>query len=319
MSLIFDGFLLTHFANGNTPDAEQIRFAVTPGREPDTWKELNGGRPVLASTVGERGVRDPFIVRDDARGRFVVIATDLRTHPDEDWDRAVRWGSRSIVVWESPDLVNWTPGRLAEVAPEGAGNAWAPKAFWSADRELWLVFFASALYETHGDRHAQTHQRIFVTETRDFVTFSAAETYLDPGHDVIDVTFLDWQGRVARFSADSASADPALRSQFVRQESGQAMLQPDFAPIATDLGKGTQSCAEGPAAFNSVDGRCAYLLLDEFGVRGYQLYRSDDPHAGNWKHLPSARLPNGARHGSVIPITACERARLERAYPKDRS
>ena len=319
MSPVFDGFLLAHFASGNTADAEQIRFAVSPGREPDAWTALNGGRPVLESRVGERGVRDPFILRDEARGRFVVIATDLRTHPDEDWSRAVRWGSRSIVVWESQDLVEWTPGRLAEVAPEGAGNAWAPKAFWSIDREAWLVFFASALHEAGGDRRAAAHQRILLTETRDFVTFSPAEIYLDPGHDVIDVTFLDWEGSVARFSADSASADPALRSQFVRQEGGGAMLQPEFALVATDLGKGTQSCAEGPAAFSSVDGSTAYLLLDEFGGRGYQLCRSAHPHEGEWEHLPSALLPSGARHGSVIPITATERARLGHAYPGDRS
>ena len=311
----FDGFLLVHFLGGNAPDAEQIRFAVTPHREPDAWTELNAGQPILTPSAGEGGVRDPFILRDDERGRFIVIATDLRTYPDQDWARAVRNGSRSIVVWESPDLVHWTSERLVEVAPANAGNAWAPKAFWSEDRGTWLVFFASAIYDGD-DRDEATHQRLLVTETRDFVSFSPAETYLDPGHDIIDVTFLSWQGRLARFSADSLSADPAHRSQFVRQESGQAMLHPDFTLVAGDLGKGTQLRAEGPAAFSSLDGTIAYLLLDEFGGRGYQLYRSDSPHAGEWEHLPAARLPVGARHGAVIPITATERARLERAYPE---
>ena len=130
----FDGFLLVHFLGGNAPDAEQIRFAVTPHREPDAWTELNAGQPILTPSAGEGGVRDPFILRDDERGRFIVIATDLRTYPDQDWARAVRNGSRSIVVWESPDLVHWTSERLVEVAPANAGNAWAPKAFWSEDR-----------------------------------------------------------------------------------------------------------------------------------------------------------------------------------------
>ncbi|MGO4533485.1 glycoside hydrolase family 43 protein [Leifsonia sp. 2MCAF36] len=314
MTASYDGFLLAHFVNGNTPDAEQIRFALTPSREPDSWRELNGGRPVLRSAVGECGVRDPFIVRDDARGTFVVLATDLRTYPDEDWARAVRWGSRSIVVWESHDLIEWSAGRLAEVAPAGAGNTWAPKAFWSPERSTWLVFFASALYADGAARLDQTHQRILVSETRDFTSFTPAQTYLDPGHDVIDVTFLAWRGGLARFSADSLSADPAFRSQFVRQEIGQSMLSTDFAVVAADLGTGTQSRAEGPAAFSSADGTAAYLLLDEFGERGYQLYRSETPHSGDWQHLSATRLPHGARHGSVIPITATERARLERAY-----
>ena len=59
----FDGFLLAYFGNGTEPDAEQVRFAVTPGREPQTWIPLDGGRPVVRSDVGERGVRDPFILR----------------------------------------------------------------------------------------------------------------------------------------------------------------------------------------------------------------------------------------------------------------
>lgn len=311
----FDGFLLVHFLNGNTGDAEQIRFATTPSPEPVAWTRLNAGRPILASTVGERGVRDPFIVRDDARRRFIVIATDLRTYPEEDWARAVRHGSRSIVIWESTDLVRWSPARLADIAPAGAGNVWAPKAFWSDERGAWLVFFASAVYDH--DHGSQSHQRIFVTETRDFLSFSPAELYLDPGHDVIDVTFLRWGDAVIRFSADSVSAGTGLPSQFVRQESGGGMLAHDFRLVAAELGTGTQSRAEGPAAFASLDGTTAFLLLDEFGQRGYQLYRSASPNSGEWEHVPDARLPHGARHGSVIPLTAAERDRLQRAYPEN--
>ena len=311
----FDGFLLAYFGNGTEPDAEQVRFAVTPGREPQTWIPLDGGRPVVRSDVGERGVRDPFILRHAASGRFVLIATDLRTYPDADWARAVRHGSRSIVVWESSDLVHWSPPRLVEVAPREAGNAWAPKAFWSPERNAWLVFFASALYE-NAERRDEQHQRILVTATRDFVRFSPSVTYLDPGRDVIDATFLDWHDEVSRFTADSLTNRPGEKWRFVTQERGTALTTTEWTPVARDLGAGSQRHAEGPAPFAALDGDLAYLLLDEFELRGYQLYRSRSPHDTEWEHVASARLPEGARHGSVIPITAAERSRLLTAYPE---
>lgn len=310
MSPSYDGFLLAYFQNGNGPDCEQIRFAVTPGREPDEWMPVAGGRPMLRSDVGEQGVRDPFLARDPRTGSFVLIATDLRTFPDQDWERAVRQGSRSIVIWQSDDLLTWTPPRLAEIAPEEAGNAWAPKAFWSAADNTWLVFFAAAVYEPGSDRARQEHQRILVTETQDFQHFSPARSYLDPGHDIIDATFLEWRGELARFTADSLTDDPQTRSRFVSQERGGAYLSPDFRLVARELGSATQARAEGPAVFAGIDEETAYLLLDEFELRGYQLYRSADPLDGRWEHRAAARLPEGARHGSVIPITSAERERL---------
>ena len=311
----FDGFLLAYFGNGTGPHAEQVRFAVTPGREPETWIPLNGGRPVVRSDVGQRGVRDPFILRDAARERFVLLATDLRTYPDADWARAVRHGSQSIVVWESNDLVHWSDSRLVAVAPPDAGNAWAPKAFWSQEQDAWLVFFASALYE-NAERRDEEHQRILVTETRDFARFSPPVTYLDPGHDVIDATFLEWHDEVSRFTADSLTNRPGEKWRFVSQERGTALTTTEWRPVARDLGASSQRHAEGPAPFTSLDDDLAYLLLDEFELRGYQLYRSRSPHDAEWEHVANTRLPEGARHGSVISITAAERARLLTAYPE---
>lgn len=310
----YDGFLLAYFANGSHPDAEQIRFAVTPTPEVDTWLPLSGGRPILLSDVGEQGVRDPFLIRDERSGEFIVLATDLRTWPDDDWARAVRWGSRGIVVWRSDDLISWSGPELLDVAPANAGNAWAPKAYWFAPEQTWLIFFASALFQTEEQRGQGTYQRMLVTRTDDFRTVTDPAVYLDPGHDVIDATFLSWGQTVQGFSADSPTKDPLHQQAFVTQESGRDVLDPDFHVVRRDLGAGTQERAEGPATFTGVDGRTAYLMLDEFGLRGYQLYSSREPQAGRWTRVV-AELPEGARHGSVISITAGERERLLAAYP----
>src|SRR5579862_5322154 len=93
------GFLFVTFRGEAAPMTEQIYFAVSQdGRH---WEALNGGEPVLISELGEKGVRDPFLIRSHDGKRFFILATDLSIHLNGDWTRAVHAGSKSIVIWES--------------------------------------------------------------------------------------------------------------------------------------------------------------------------------------------------------------------------
>src|SRR5581483_11096869 len=113
------GFLFTTFRDEATPTSEQLYMGVSEdGRH---WDALNGGKPVLVSDVGEFGVRDSFLLRSHDGQKVWLIATDLCINRNRDWHRATHAGSRSIVVWESDDLVHWSPARLALVAPDDAG------------------------------------------------------------------------------------------------------------------------------------------------------------------------------------------------------
>ncbi len=56
--------------------------AASRGNDALHWDELNGGRPVLTSSLGDGGVRDPFIIRSPRGDRFYLLATDLRIHGD---------------------------------------------------------------------------------------------------------------------------------------------------------------------------------------------------------------------------------------------
>lgn len=308
------GFLLCYFLSENVPDGEQLRFAVSDGPTPLAWTPLGGGMPVLSSSIGECGLRDPFLLRDEVNGRFVLLATDLKIGSGQDWARAARHGSDAIIIYESVDLVHWTgPFRRRVSSPE-AGNTWAPKAFWSAESDAWLVFWASALFPDGQDRAAGSYQRMMVASTRDFSTFGEPRTYLDLGHDVIDATFLMDGGRCYRFSANSQGAEKMLdRGRHLFCEVGTSLEDPAFTPVAMDIGKGVMEQAEGPAvAFDPVGGKW-YLLADEFGLRGYQLFTSCDLSRGEWEHLPDAQLPSGARHGSLLAVTTEEMARLRSA------
>ena len=71
----YTGYLFVHFT-GEQPGGEQVYFSVS--RDGMHWEDLNQGEPVLVSGIGEKGVRDPFILRNPLNGKYVIIATDLR-------------------------------------------------------------------------------------------------------------------------------------------------------------------------------------------------------------------------------------------------
>lgn len=94
----YAGHLFAYFKGEDYADGEQIYFALSKDNDPLHWQELNGGQPVLISRLGERGVRDPFIIKSPLGDKFYMVATDLKIHENEDWQRAVTTGSRSIMV-----------------------------------------------------------------------------------------------------------------------------------------------------------------------------------------------------------------------------
>ena len=69
-------YLFVHFTGTeSSPLHEQVYFSVSiDGKR---WELLNEGKPVLVSNVGERGVRDPFILRSPEEQKFFIIGTDL--------------------------------------------------------------------------------------------------------------------------------------------------------------------------------------------------------------------------------------------------
>lgn len=54
----YEGYLFVYFT-GESEDGEQIYFAVSS--DGLHWNDLNDGKPVLRSHVGEKGVRDPLL------------------------------------------------------------------------------------------------------------------------------------------------------------------------------------------------------------------------------------------------------------------
>ncbi|KUO14578.1 family 43 glycosylhydrolase [Streptomyces dysideae] len=311
------GYMFSYFTGEGTSDGEQLYAALSKGNDPLKWREINDGKPVLTSTLGEKGLRDPFIIRSPEGDKFFQIATDLRIYGNGDWDGAQRSGSKSIMVWESTDLVHWTDQRLVKVSPDSAGNTWAPEAFYDAGRGEYVVFWASKLYDNEA-HSGSTYNRMMYATTRDFHTFSEPKVWIDRGYSVIDSTVIQHEGTYYRLSKDernNTSSTP--NSKFIFEEKSDSLLDLSWDAVAEGIGKGAMNAAEGPLVFKSNTEEKWYSFLDEFGGRGYIPFETTDLASGTWTPSTGYDLPSKPRHGTVLPVTQAEYDRLLRAYQPD--
>jgi len=310
----YAGYAFSYFT-GNSIAGEKIYFAASRGNDALTWDELNGGQPKLESTMGEMGLRDPFLIRSPEGDRFYLIATDLSIGRNGNWDRAQRQGSRYLEVWESTDLINWSEQRHVLVSPETAGNTWAPEAYWDENLQSYVVFWASKLYAEDDPGHTgSTYNRMLYATTRDFVTFSQPKIWQDRGESRIDSTVIRENGTYYRFTKDEGGGGTGC-SDIIQEKSSSLTAvdlpgNPSWTMQDSCIGRdaGT-SAVEGPTVFEANPGDAGsnyYLFVDEYGGRGYIPLGTDDLEAPNWKVPAAYSLPASPRHGTVLPVTQAE-------------
>jgi GH43 family beta-xylosidase len=297
------GFLFATFRSERGSMGEQVYFALSEdGR---TWTALNQGNPVLVSGLGERGVRDPYLLRAHTGDKFYLIATDLSIHHNGDWGRAVREGSHSLVIWESKDLVDWSEPRLVRVAPEDAGCTWAPEAIYDVENGNYLVFWASTTARDDFQKH-----RIWAARTQDFREFGEPFVFIEKPTTIIDTTIVHDGTQYHRFTKDEKHKAITLES--ADRLSGPWKEQPDFS-LAKLVGY------EGPQCYliepEAVDRPPTWgLILDHYAKgRGYQPFVSTDIASGVFEPAEGFSFPFPFRHGSVLPITGEELQRLATA------
>ncbi|MCY1715342.1 family 43 glycosylhydrolase [Microbacterium sp. SL62] len=316
----FEGYTFAYFT-GNSVAGENISFAASNGNNALSWTELNSGQPTLTSTFGEKGLRDPFLIRSPEGDTFYLIATDLSIGRDGNWDRAQRTGSKYLEVWESHDLVTWSAQRHVKVSPDTAGNTWAPEAYWDESLGQYVVFWASKLYPENDPNHTSNvaNSMLYAT-TRDFVTFSDTKVW-QGGMSRIDSTVIKANGVYQRFTKDEGAGTTGCSD--IIQESSAVLTAPldQWKLVTSCIGKkaGTQA-VEGPSIFKSnpgdVNGDKYYLFVDEYGGRGYIPLATTDIANPDWKVPASYRLPGSPRHGTVMPVTQAELTALRANLPQ---
>ncbi len=311
----YSAYLFAYFKGEGLAQGEQIYFAVS--RDGLNWKDLNGGNPVLTSSLGEKGLRDPFIMRSADGDKFFVIATDLKINGNGNWTAAQTTGSKSIMVWESSDLINWSEQRMCRVAPDGAGCTWAPEAVYNEETGEYMVFWSSKI--PSGDN---TH-RVYYCTTKDFKNFSEAKVWIELKNQqnrtisVIDATVIKVGDTYYRFTKNEATE----AHKYGMPSTGKYIIMEKSTSL---LGKWTEvnsqmsqiSGVEGPTCYkrNGEDSWC--LFIDDFGGKGYYPLVSNELSSGNFSQLSSNQysLPSVMRHGSVVNITEQEYNNLMSKY-----
>ena len=300
-----DGFLFVTFKGEATPLTEQVYFMVS--KNGHDWQALNDAKPVLVSTVGEKGVRDPYILRTHDNNQFVLIATDLSINLNGNWHRAQTSASKSIVIWESKDLINWSEPRLVKVAPDNAGCTWAPEAVYDAERKEYMVFWASKTSDDNYMKH-----RIWAARTKDFKSFDEPFIYIEKPNTVIDTTIVRENDMYYRFTKDE-------KYKAITMETSKNLMDGWKDVEGFSLAKLTGY--EGPTCFmikpadeGSSPKWC--LLLDWYSRgKGYQPYETELLSEGNFIPGTPMNFPfHPVRHGTVMPITSEEMSRLVKKW-----
>jgi hypothetical protein len=337
-------YLFAYFtgSEGSATD-EQMYFSTS--EDGAQWHDLRkAGDPVLSWEEGDKGVRDPYLVRSGDGKKTYLIATDLSIYHRGGWGKAnaTTTGSKDLVVWESDDLVNWSKPRAVDVASKikEAGMAWAPEAFWDPDKQQYMVYWATASTpeNANGDR-----TNMYYSTTKDFKTFTDPVKWIDRDHSIIDTTIMKAEdGWYYRASGDGQITIERTKNPYATSTAASAADEKNVGEdqwsyvgtLADTFGTQAYSGAklEGPELFRyndddivTVNGvKMPYgLMADQYADgKGYLPFRTADVNSTDKSQWSPATDVNFGdlkkRHGTILPITAEEKKRIEAAYDKNK-
>ncbi len=310
----YTGYLFAHFI-GEQKDGEQIYFAIS--RDGLHWQDLNKGKLILRSQIGEAGARDPFLIRSPWAGKsdespsgqaapnYFLIATDLRIEAGKGWHVAQYEGSRDILVWESDNLVDWSGPIAHTIGVEGAGCVWAPEAIYDKEKDAILMFWASMV---QSESDAEPKQRIYGSYTRDFRSFTEPFIFMERENHVIDSTIIADKGVYYRYTKDETTKNICI-------DISETLNPADFKELkSTTLSE--LWGVEGPEIFKFNDREEWCLIVDRFAThKGYLPLVTDNLASGEFRILEDTEFSMGEtikRHGGILPVTEEEYQALEK-------
>lgn len=288
-------YIFAHFT-GEENKGEQIFFAKS--EDGLVWTDTSE-KPALVSELGTKGLRDPFIVKNEKNEKYYLIATDLNIASGTSWYTAQYEGSLNLIVYESADLVHWS--NPWAVSPFGgyeldfeAGCLWAPESIYLPERDEFFVFWAT-MSKYEGD--AEAKQRIFASYTKDFISFTEPFVYMEDSHHLIDLTIIEADGVFHRFIKDETTK--AVKHDYVKNIADSQGTRVYDDVLDNIFG------VEGPEIYQLENGSYC-LILDRFASHeGYMPLITDDLLNGHFRKVDDTEFSFGLlkkRHGGVIKM-----------------
>lgn len=270
------GYLFTSF---HEPADAGLRMLYSyDGRN---WNDLD--TVLLQPGVGNQKVmRDPSMVQGPD-GTFHMVWTSS-------WRVDKGFGYAS-----SKDLVNWSPQRFIPVMQHEPAtvNVWAPELFYDEEEKQYIIIWASCIpgrFERGIEEDSNNH-RMYVTSTKDFMTFSETKLFLDPKFSVIDAVI------VKRGTNDYVLVlkDNTRPERNIKVAFGSSPLGP-WQNISKPF---TDDFTEGPSVVKLGDEWLIYY--DSYRKKIYEVSATKD--FVKFDNITSqVKVPEGHKHGTIVPV-----------------
>lgn len=315
-----DSCYLFAFFSNNTPDGEQVRYALSD--DGLNYTSLNGGRPVVASdTIAlKKSIRDPYICRGRDGRTFYMVMTDMRS--SEGWQ-----SNDGLILMKSDDLLHWQhtaidfPTRFPSLEGFGRDNlhaVWAPQLIWDAREGRYMIYYSIGRHDWEypvGDKRQPYFKLFYSYVNDDFTDITEPRLLFDFGTAAIDgdIIYDGRNGEYVLFFKDEGL--PTVNNGFrTRQGVMRATAKELTGPYATEfrhLQKPGQYPVEGSSVFRLIGSDDYILMYDCYAQGYYQFCRSSDLKNFTFVQNTPTRGTFTPRHGSVMHISAAERDRLE--------
>ena len=277
------------------------------------FKALNNDNPIFSPPIwqGQNLTRDPSVLYHE--GTFHMVWTS-------------NWNGRVFGYASSNDLADWSvpiqvrPFPASLPSEDQPDNIWAPEIHHDPVKGDFFILFASTMPREKNDADAsnnngkpgsQYDNRVFITRTRDFKTFSDAKLYFDRGFASIDAVMKpdpvqkNWV-MVIKCSRDETLQTMPGRNLWITRSSGMDTELPNFAPLSGPIAGNhspmfsdpspRKSMAEGPSLLYHRN--LWWLAWDEPAGGHLQLATSQD--LRSWTHIRAAKFPPRAQHGTLF-------------------
>ncbi len=290
----YQAYLFAYFT-GNDKSEEQIRFALS--KDGYHYQALNGDQPVIpSSTISSTGgVRDPHILRGADGKTFYMVATDMVS--------AKGWSSnRAMVLLKSTDLLNWTSA-VVNIQQRFPGNdsllrVWAPQTIYDEATHQYMIYFSM--------KHGGDPDKIYYAYANAAFTDLASapkQLFVEPGNGAcIDGDIVQKDGKYYLFFKTEGGRTAGLKVAVSDKLTEGYVLRDEYVQQTTDPVEGA-----GTFKLNNSDD---YILMYDVYTKGkYQFTKTSD--LAHFKVIDEEVSMNfHPRHGTVMPITAAEEARL---------
>ncbi|MBS7564900.1 glycoside hydrolase family 43 protein [Mucilaginibacter sp. Bleaf8] len=268
------------FTSFHEPASEGLRLLYS--YDAYHWTDLN--YTFLKPEAGDAKImRDPSIARGPDGTYHLVWTTG--------WKNDKGFGYSS-----SKDLIHWSPQQHIRIMANEPTtvNVWAPEIFYDDEQKQFIIVWASTIpfRFPKGQEDENNNHRLYYTTTKDFVAFTPAKLFLDPGFSVIDAQIV----KVAKKNYVLVMKDNTRPNRNILVASATNPL----GPYSNYSKRFTELFSEGPNATKA--GNKWLIYYDSYRLKRYGAMSTT-----NFKTFTDVSnqvsVPEGHKHGTIFKVS----------------